>query len=151
MSEMLANQYFLARKFDKAIQHLEAVLNEDTANERARKKLIICYCETGHVRSALELFDTVIKNNIKLIVDTDIVQEDCPCPELLERMKWYEEVAINSFDFHCIMGMLNLYCDINDSLKSFSQALKINPENKLVQDIYNIIAEYDKLNAGEHH
>jgi len=150
MSEMLANQYFLARKFDKAIPHLESVIKEDPQNERARKKLIICYCETGHVRFALELFSNVIKDNIKLLVDTDIVQEDCPCPELVERMKWYEEVAVNSFDFHCILGMLNLYCDIHDSLKSFQQALNINPADKLVKDIYDTIARYEAEHIEKH-
>lgn len=151
MSEMLANQYFLARKFNKAIPHLESVIQDEPDNELARKKLIICYCETGHVRSALELFFKVIKNNIKLIVDTDIISEDCPCPELLERMKWYEEVAINSFDFFCIMGMLNLYCDIHDSLNSFHKALEINPDDKLVRDIYDTIAQYETAHSEKAH
>jgi hypothetical protein len=149
MSEMLANQYFLARKFDKAVPHLESVIRNEPHNERARKKLIICYCETGHVRSALELFYNVIQSNIKLIVDTDIISEDCPCPELLERMKWYEEVAVNSFDFFCIMGMLHLYCDINDSLNAFNRAVEINSDDKLVQDIHDLIAEYDSVQSKE--
>ena len=34
MSEMLANQYFLARKFDKAIQHLESIISDEPKNER---------------------------------------------------------------------------------------------------------------------
>jgi pentatricopeptide repeat protein len=151
MSEMLGNQYFLSRNFDKATHHLKEALITDPDNEKVQKKLVICYCETGHVQSALDLFDRITSENIELIAETDLVAEDCPCPEIVERMRWYEQVAANSFDFHCILGMLNLYCDINDSLKSFSQALKIKPENKLVQDIYETISNYETANTERHH
>ena len=148
MSEMLGNQYFLSRNFDKAVHHLEDALAIEPDNGKVKKKLVICYCETGHVQSALELFDKITSTNIELIAETDIVQEDCPCPEILERMRWYEQVAANSLDFHCIMGMLNLYCNIDDSLAAFGRALEINPENDLIKKLVTRISDYSRIHAG---
>jgi len=45
MSEMLGNQYFLARTFDKALVQFEEVIKKEPENEKVKKKLIICYCE----------------------------------------------------------------------------------------------------------
>jgi pentatricopeptide repeat protein len=148
MSEMLGNQYFLSRNFDKAMQHFEQVFKKEPENEKVQKKLVICYCEAGHVKDALEVFDKITANNIELIAETDIVSEDCPCPEILERMRWYEQVAANSLDFQCIMGMLNLYCSVEDSLVAFDKALGINPSDKVVKRIYGRIKKYNKFKVS---
>ena len=56
MSEMLANQYFMVRRFSDAEIAFENVLAEDLRNISARKKLIICYIHNGKIRKALQLF-----------------------------------------------------------------------------------------------
>ena len=147
MSEMLGNQYFLSRNFDKALQQLEKVLHVEPDNEKVKKKMIICYCEVGDVPAALKLFNQVIHENIGLIADTDLVSEDCPCPELLERMKWYEKVANSSFDYHCIMGILNLYCNIQDSISYLSKAASLRPEHSLLKSIIKKIDDYARKRA----
>ena len=147
MSEMLGNQYFLARNFEKALQQYEAVLDNAPVDEIIRKKLIICYCEVGNVDAAVALFDQVIHTNIDIIALTDVVSEDCPCPELLERMKWYEKVAANSFDFYCIVGMLSLYCDLNNSLKYFSTAQKLRPYDQRISRILKTIRSYHRTHT----
>lgn len=38
MSEMLGNQYFLSRNFDKAVHHLEEALTTDPDNGKVQKK-----------------------------------------------------------------------------------------------------------------
>ena len=43
MSEMLANQYFIARNYGEAEKLFEAVIGNDPNNKSSRKKLIICY------------------------------------------------------------------------------------------------------------
>ncbi len=148
MSEMLGNQYFLARNFEKALHQFEKVAEIGHVNEKIRKKMIICYCEVGNVNAALALFDEVITENIDLIALTDVVSEDCPCPELLERMKWYEKVATNSFDFNCIMGMLNLYCNVDDSAKYFSRALELYPKDARISRISAKIKSYQKTQSA---
>lgn len=151
MSEMLGNQYFMSRQFDKALHHLERVLEGEPENERVKKKLIICYCETGHVRAALRLFEQVITNNIRLIIDTDLVSEDCPCPDILERMNWYRKVAVNSADFHSILGMLNLYCNISESINSFQTAFDLRPEDELLHRIFTKIKDFNLSVSNQPH
>jgi tetratricopeptide (TPR) repeat protein len=147
MSEMLGNQYFLARNFEKALQHFESALKVDAGNEKVQKKLIICYCEIGNVPGALDLFEKVVSNHIELIVETDIISEDCPCLELVKRMRWYEEVAATSFDYHCILGILNLYCKIYDSIKYFSRASELQPDNRQIRKILTKIKKYTSDHA----
>jgi len=142
MSEMLGNQYFLARNFANALIQFEKILTQEPHNNSVQKKLIICYCEVGNVKAGLELFERVIQSNIELIAETDIVGEDCPCPELVDRMKWYEEVASNSFDYHCILGILNLYCNTSDSISYFEKAAQMEPENKQIARILSTIEKY---------
>ncbi len=148
MSEMLGNQYFMARNFEKALVQYEKVLESGKINEKIRKKLIICYCEVGNVGAALTLFDEVIHDNIELIALTDVIREDCPCPELLERMKWYETVAASSTDFNCILGMLSLYCNIDDSIQYFLKAYELQPSNRRIKRILNAIRSYHKSRAS---
>jgi len=147
MSEMLGNQYFLARNFEKALHQYEKVLQAGPADEKIRKKLIICYCEVGNVNAAMALFDQVIHDNIDLIALTDVVSEDCPCPELLERMKWYEKIAANSFDFNCILGILSLYCHVEDSLRYFETAFELRPSDQRTHRVLKTIRAYHKSHA----
>ena len=144
MSEMLGNQYFLARTFAKALTQFEQVIEKEPDNEKVKKKLIICYCEVGKVDKALNLFKSVIQTNIDLIAKTDIVDEDCPCPDLIKRLKWYEQITNSSFDFNCIVGILNLYCDVEDSCLYFSKALQQQPADELIKSIFDMISSYSK-------
>lgn len=144
MSEMLGNQYFLARTFDKALIQFEHVIDVEPENEKVKKKLIICYCEVGKVEKALNLFKSVIETNIVLITETDIVDEDCPCPDIIKRLKWYEQVTENSFDFNCVVGILNLYCNIEESYSYFTKAIEYKPKHKLLQSVIDIISSHSK-------
>ena len=56
MSEMLGNRYFLARQFDKAIPYLEDALTQNPDGDKIKKKLILCFIETGQIERAFNLF-----------------------------------------------------------------------------------------------
>jgi hypothetical protein len=77
-----------------------------------------------------------------LIAETDLISEDCPCPELVKRMKWYEQVATTSFDYHCILGILNLYCTIEDSIFYFQKASELSPKNRQIPRLIGAIERY---------
>ena len=147
MSEMLGNQYFMARKYEKALNQFEKVIESGVFDEKIRKKLIICYCEVGNVNAALKLFEAVIRADIEIIARTDVVSEDCPCPELLDRMKWYEKVAVSSFDYNCILGVLSLYCDVSESLRFFSNAQALRPDDSRVNRLLEAIGAYHRNHA----
>jgi len=136
MSEMLANQYFLARRYALACEAYEKVLKKHPRNNMVRRKLIICYTQIGEIQKALKIFKSCLDDDIDCIVKIDPIAEDCPCPELVGELETKLMKNLNSVDFHLMLGMLWLYCNIDKSLEYFKKALQLEPENV---DIKNII------------
>lgn len=139
MSEMLANRYFMARKFDRAVPILERLLRENPGKTRMKKKLIICYTQTGELNRAEALFLEVLRENPWLIIDTDPSSEDCPCPELTERLERQLHgrqptvVDLNQ------MGILYLYCNPQASLRCFRRSLGLDPQQPYLRQILDIL------------
>ena len=139
LSEMLGNQYFLARNYKNAALNLQHVLNEDPTNKNARKKIIICYSQTGEVEKAFENFYRLVKEDINFILNTDPVADDCPCPELVDKFGTILPYEENSKNLKLMLGMLWLYCSANKSLKFFKSLLNEYPENQKISDIILIL------------
>ncbi len=125
MSEMLGNRYFLARQFSKAIPYFEDILQRDPSADFVRKKLIICYIETGKISQAFSLFYELVRKDPHIIIDTDTYYDDCPCAELIPKWQKKENSASDSIELLEIMGMLNLYCDVDKSLEYFDKAAHV--------------------------
>lgn len=149
MSEMLANHYFQNRKFITAASLLEKAL-KNSNDDTLKKKLIICYAQTGRISEAFNLFRSLIQTNIKIILDTNTAEEDCPCHDLIFQME-------NSFysidlDFTSLLqlGMLWLYCDKETSLNYFRSALTFQPDNKEIIDTISIIKKHNQSQAISH-
>lgn len=141
MSEMLGNQYFLARNYDDAVFELEGALSKDGKNKLIKRKLIICYNQIGQITKALDLFLSLIKEDANFIINIDPVADDCPCPELVYK---YEKDSdkINAIDPLLRLGMLWLYCDVERSLAYFDKAHETSPNNPLVKSILSILNKY---------
>jgi tetratricopeptide (TPR) repeat protein len=142
MSEMLANQYFLVRRFHDAEQAFENVLATGLSSKTVRKKLIICYIYNGKVRKAMEMFLGLIKEDINFIINTDIIADDCPCPELIENFEKKKNPNYSYINMMEIYGMLWLYCDINKSITFFEKLKEYNPSENIYKDILNIYSSY---------
>ncbi len=141
MSEMLGNQYFLSRNFLKAKEIYEKVLLTEPNNNFIKKRLIICYTQTGEIKKAFDLFFEIVKKNIELITETDIAGDDCPCPELINKygnIKPYEEC---SYDSKLMLGMLWLYCNIENSIEFFESLAKDESSASEIIEIRNLIRE----------
>lgn len=124
MSEMLGNRYYLARQFDKAIPCLEEALQRNPDGHKIKKKLVVCYIEVGQVERAFNYFQTLIRIDPNIIIDTDPYYDDCPCCELIPTWeKKYDQGEI-SVDLLKILGMLYLYCDVDKSLAYFKQVVE---------------------------
>lgn len=139
MSEMLGNQYFLARKFCEALNELEEAYLKDPRNKSIKKKLIICYIKTNQIDRAFSHFLELCKDDINFIINTDPIIDDCPCPDIIFEL----ENAINSEDpdkKNLSLGMLWLFCDVTISLKYFSLLHK----NKEVGFLLNKLHELQK-------
>ena len=142
MSEMLGNQYFMARKFAASVPEFEEALAKTRDTKMIRKKLIICYTQVGQIQRAFQLFHSLIKEDIEFIANTDVIADDCPCPELVTNLSQQEAAPENSIDEYLKLGILWLYCDSDKSLEHFVRAKANKHGNELINSTIKIISAY---------
>jgi len=139
---MLGNQLFLARKYSQATENLELALEKDPQNLAIKHKLVICYTQIGQIDKALSIFISILRKNVDFIINTDPLDDDCPCPELVLELEKKLCENRDSLDYQLIMGMLWLYCSIEKSLQYFLKAQQIMPQNQEVNSILKILNNY---------
>ncbi len=144
-SEMLGNKYFLARNYSGAAQNLQHVLSQNPINKSARKKIIICYTQTGEIEKAFENFYALVKEDINYIISTDSVADDCPCPELVDKYGKVFPYEYNSFDMKLVLGMLWLYCDIDKSFGFFKEIDEDGNNDIRIKEVLTLIEKNIKL------
>lgn len=142
MSEMLGNQYFLARKYALAEIELGNALAKDPENKGIRRKLIICNLQKGNIERALKFFISLVEEDINFIANSDPVRDDCPCPELVYDVEAQIDSNTNSLDYNLRLGMLWLYCDIKKSIQYFNLCQKLAPDNPVITKILSRLKTY---------
>lgn len=142
MSEMLGNQYFMARNYPAAQKELEEVILQNPTNKSAKKKLVVCYTQTGKVKEAIKYFNELMTEDIEFVVNTDPIEDDCPCPELVEKIEGQKLANSESADYHLILGIIWMFCDINKSIEYFIKASTMAPFDKSTESIIACIKEY---------
>jgi len=145
MSEMLGNRYFIARKFNKAIPYLEAALKESPFAAKIKKKLIICYIQTGRFEEAFKLVYEVIASEPRMILETDLYYEDCPCGELLPLWHEKERQQTNKMELYEILGMLYLYCDLEKAIEYFNKAKFASPHSAKLMSMIKKLRQLRQL------
>jgi hypothetical protein len=140
MSEMLGNQYFLARKYSLAATELEKALLKEPTNKCIRRKLIICNIQKGNINRALELFVSLIEEDIYFIIDADPIRDDCPCPELVYDLETQIEDYKHTLDYNLKLGMIWLFCDIKKSIHYFNECQRLDTENHFVKKILSYLS-----------
>ncbi len=149
MSEMLGNQYFLARKYDLAAREFKHALVKEPQNKAIRKKLIICEIQRGKLKRALELFFDLVVEDVSYIIKTDPMQDDCPCSELIFDIEMRMKDNKSSSNYFLKLAMLWLYCDINKSIQYFQDYQKFNPTNPQTASILLQLTKYLKEHGHE--
>lgn len=144
MSEMLGNKYFLSRNYSMAATTFSKVYSSDPHNLSVRKKMIICFTQTGELCKAFDFFYQLVKEDIRYIIDTDPISEDCPCEELTKKYGAVLPYEDNSSDLKLLLGILWLFCNAKKSLGFFNQLLIIQPEEKRYKEITSEIKNYLK-------
>lgn len=147
MHEMLGNQYFLARKYTEARNELELALKENPAAHTIKKKLIICYIQTASISCALDLFYEVLSEDINSIINTDPIFDNCPCPQIIYELE-NSLVSTNSEVRTLSLGILWLFCDINESIKYFS--LLPTTDRRIQAIIKQLQATIQQLERGKY-
>ncbi|KAF0151777.1 MAG: hypothetical protein FD143_1641 [Ignavibacteria bacterium] len=140
MSEMLGNQYFMARNYSAAQKEFEEVLLKYPDNRPAKKKLVVCYTQTRRLKESFAYFLDIIKTDIEFIVKTDTIRDDCPCAELIEKLEPRSTNYLDTFDYNLTLGIIWLYCDILQSKHYFTKLKKMEPSNL---DIEAVCVEID--------
>ena len=146
MSEMLGNRYFIARKFGKAIPYLEAALSDAPQAVQIKKKLIICYIQTGQIEKAFRLVYDLVNQEPKDILETDIYYEDCPCGELIPQWLEKEDETSDKTELYEILGMLHLYCDLDKAVKYFNKAKFNSPHSG---KLLNLVKKLEHLRQAQ--
>ncbi|MCZ7601364.1 MAG: tetratricopeptide repeat protein [Melioribacteraceae bacterium] len=137
MNEMLGNQYFIARRFSEACNALEAAYLKNPLNFSIKKKLIICYLQTDQFEKAFQSFYELISDNIEIIMNTDMLKDDCPCPEIIDQT--IPELKSNSeAELIIKLGILWLYCDLEKSIHYFEKVPKTHQYYQSVNKILQI-------------
>lgn len=143
MSEMLGNQYFMARNYISAEKELEPEYLKDSENKGIRRKLIICYLQSRKFEKALDIFHSLVKEDVAFITSADKILDDCPCPELLDDFNRTHTIEDN-YEFNLSHGMLWLYCEESKSVEYLKSALKANPDDERLKESIIIIEEHIK-------
>ena len=108
-------------------------------NKAARKKIIICYTQTGEIKKAFENFYILVKEDINYIINTDPVADDCPCPELVDKYGKVFPYENDSFDLQLMLGMLWLYCDVEKSTGYFKALDETNTADLRIREVLKLI------------
>jgi hypothetical protein len=139
MSEMLGNQYFMARNYVRASTELEKALLSSPTSKPVRCKLIICYAQTGNLEKSFDLFISLCHEDVDFIIGMDSIEDDCPCPDILPELEKDFKQNKNSFDFLITLGILSLYCEFSKSINYFSMAHKLDKNNSKVKYILSLL------------
>jgi len=139
MNIMLGNYHFLTRDYASAIEELEDYLSLNPADKRVKKKLIICYTQVNELEKAMNLFYSLIEDDIDFIINTNPEVEDCPCPDLVEKLEKEKPEHLSDYDLSLELGILWLYCDKKKSLQYFENAFNLNSTDKRIPFIIDKI------------
>lgn len=140
MSEMLGNQYFMARNYKEAIREFEPIYLTNPTNKSVKRKLIIGYTQTGKIMKAFELFTSLVQEDISYIINADPIFDDCPCPEIIKQLNPTQKDTASA-ELNIYNGILWLYCDKNNSIKFFRKALKDFSQDSKLKQVINRIEE----------
>jgi tetratricopeptide (TPR) repeat protein len=149
MSEMLGNYHFINGNYSSALQELEEVCKKIPDGISAKKRLIICYTQTNNLDKALDLFIELIIEDIDCIINTKPEEEDCPCEALVANIESESIEALNQYDSCLELGILWLYCDINQSLSNFNKAYQLNQNEVRIQKIIQVLTSKINEQKGE--
>ncbi len=141
MSEMLGNQYFMARNYKAAVRELKPVYLKDALNKSVQRKLIIAYAQIGKIMKAFELFTLLVNEDVGFIITADPIFDDCPCPEIVKQLQSSPQQKISP-DANIYNGILWLYCDPKISIKYFEDAMIDFPENYEIKKSIEKIKQY---------
>ena len=77
--------------------------------------------------------------DIDFVINTDPIDDDCPCPELVFELETELQNNRTSLDYNLILGMLWLYCKLEKSAAYFKKAYELDSQNQTIKSIRALI------------
>lgn len=121
MCEMLANQYFMMRRYPEAMEIFEKIYSAKKNTVKITAKLILCLIYCKNIDKAFNLFIENLSNDPLIFLNAALKNEDCPCNDLIKKIE-NEFLLIEAKEEKDIaLGILWSYCDINKSIEILEQ------------------------------
>ena len=140
MSEMLGNYYFMISRYKLACHELENALKRQRHNNDIRKKLILCYLDSGYFSKAYNLFRYLIKQDI---ADTfsDLNELAGPSRFIMKKFKKQSPKNMKKKDYYKVLAILSLYEDIPRSIEYFEITKSLSNNDKSIDTILKILSK----------
>ena len=103
------------------------------------KKLIVCYTKVNRADEALNHYYSLLKKIPYSIDDLIIENKDCPYKKIIEALIIEMELEGLQYSTAIKLGILNSYCSNTTGIKYFKKALGFSRNNKIIQEIINIL------------
>lgn len=139
LSEMLGNQYFMARNYAAAAVQLQGALEKDPSSKAIRRRLIVCHIQIGMIQKAFPLFRALVQEDIDFIINTDPVDDDCPCQELVKESEACALDTESSVDLNLKLGMLWLFCDLQRAVEYFERAVEASSGAPAIAEVTRLL------------
>lgn len=121
MCEMLANQYFMMRRYPEAMEIFEKIYPKEKSNVKVIAKLIICLIYNKNVDKAFQIFIDNVSNDPLIFFNTALKNEDCPCSDIIKNIENDFLLIEGKVEKKIALGILWSYCDINKATEIFEQ------------------------------
>ena len=141
MNEMLANHFFMARKYPEAKKALLECLDLSPDDKSIIKKLILCFTQTGEIEEGFDLLCKLAMEDFEFIINTNPEEDDCPCIELLNQVDGLA-ITKESREYFLMLGIIWLYCDAYTSLGYFKKAATFKSSDERLLIVINKILHH---------
>ncbi len=141
MSEMLANRHFASGHYEEARKGFEAVLRRRPGNVTARKKLTVCYVQTGRLREAVDLVLGLMEENPEALRSADAGSEGFPCRAALDAFAERGR-SLDPGDYHAGLGVLQLYCNAEAALGELDRAAEEDPSRMEIRALLAVVRRH---------
>jgi len=146
MSEMLANQYFLSGRYERALPLLEQFLLSSPDRAYLKNKLLICYLQMDQIDRALELCLEILRTAPFDLVGSDPCTQQFPCLEqTLQRPDGPPTTPIELNR----LAVVYLFCRPEVSLVHLRNSLELDPEQTAISEILSLLEPHTRLSPDQ--
>ncbi len=139
MKRMLANQYYMARDFRRAIPLLKKALERYPGDLSLLSKLVISYVAEQKLKKALPHLRILLSRLPPGYFSSISVDENCPCPDLIERWRQDPPANLSREELYVSLAILELFCGGKNVVNYLRAAKAVAQDWDIVDDLLNYV------------